>query len=141
MKVLVIILEILGGLAAIFALVAGIQWAKQDHADTTQRESSMDSLRTDISNLETQAKEAEDWLRTPTTDVTTVKDEKRAEMYSHRESLAAARTKLKAMEGSVQGVPVALSQTAFERAKRAGILGMAAIVFGAAAGVLGVFVS
>lgn len=139
MEALVVVLEILGGAAAAAALVVGILWAKQDHKDMAQRDSSIESLRADTSRLEAQAKAVEDWLRTPTTDVTTVKDRKRAELYSLRETLAGTRGKLEAMEGSSEGVPVAASRKAFDRAKGAGILGMVAIVFGSAAGVFGVF--
>ncbi|TLM73132.1 hypothetical protein [Pseudarthrobacter sp. NamB4] len=133
------ILEILGGLAAAAALVVGIMWAKQDHTDTTQRDSAIGSLHTEISNLETEAEKVRSWLRTPTTDESRVRDEKKAELNSIQERLAEARGKLKAMEGNAQGVPVAVSRKAFERAKTAGVLGMAAIIFGSAAGVLGVF--
>lgn len=89
--------------------------------------------------VETEAEKVRAWLRTPTTDETRVRDEKKAELNSIQERLAEARGKLKAMEGNAQGVPVAVSRKAFDRAKTAGVLGMAAIIFGSAAGVLGVF--
>lgn len=55
MKTLVVVLQIAGAFAAAFSLVAGVMWARQDKRVATQRESDMDSLRGDISDLENQA--------------------------------------------------------------------------------------
>lgn len=54
----------------------------------------------------------------------------------HREDLAGAQAKLAVLEGSAQDAPVTVSQKAFNRAKKAGYAGMAAIVCNSAAGVL-----
>jgi hypothetical protein len=114
-------------------------WSRQDHKDTTQRNSNIESVNAEANRLETLIKPLEDWLRTPTDDRTHVRDKKKDELHSLREALAEQRGKLKAMQGTAEGVPVAASKTAYERAKLAAILGMVAIVCGATAGVLGVF--
>lgn len=131
--------ELLGAAAAAAALVVGILWAKQDHKDDAQRDERKASLRAEISRLDGEIQTVEDWIRTPPTDVTKIKDAKTAELYSLRDARARTQGKLEALEGDAEGVPVAASKKAFDRAKLAGILGMAAIIFGAAAGIFGLF--
>lgn len=96
----------------------------------------MESLRGDISDLENRADGVREWLRTPTTDGTKVRNAKSAELTKHREDLAGAQAKLQVMESSALDAPVTISQKAFDRAKKAGYAGLAAIVCNSAAGVL-----
>lgn len=139
MKVLVVIFEFLSAIAAGVALYAGWRWAQQDHADTEARKQREDQLERDITDLEGKEKAAYDWLQTPTTDVARIKEAKVVERDGYRQELAQKRAELAALNGELEGVPVATSWKAFTRAKMAGKLGMAAVILGAFAGIFGLF--
>lgn len=138
MDIWVVVFELLGGATAATALIFGITWAKQDHKDTTTRDAKIRSTRAEIQRLESLITPLDAWFRLPDNDATDVRTAKTTERNSYREALAAEQGKLEAMEAPVDGVVVAASQTAYRRARQAAIFGMAAIIFGATAGVLGV---
>lgn len=137
MKVLAVILEVLSALAAGAALAAGVWWAKQDHRDTALLEQRRTELKGEIATLRAKEKNAFDWIQNPPTNAVKETEAKRNELYAARGELAGKLAALAALEDDAKGVPVAASWEAFARAKWAGRLGMAAIVFGAAAGIAG----
>lgn len=136
MNVLVAWLEGFGALFAGAAIFMGFRWASQDHKDTAKHTKQLQEHRDEISRLEGERAQIDEdlSLRSDLTRVRTDNENKRTEVQGE---IAARKRAIKILETALEGVPVAASKKALQRAKWAGWLGLTAVIFGAVAGVLG----
>jgi hypothetical protein len=136
MNVLVAWLEGVGAAFAIAAIVQGFRWTSQDHKDTAERTEQLQNHRDEIDRLESERLSIDEdlSLRSDFTHVRTENQSKRAAVL---QEIATRKRAIEILETALKGVPVAASQTALQRAKWAGWLGLTAVFLGALAGVLG----